>query len=145
MPKLVKGRDLARPINVQELADAIAVVTQIAKNEAREAAQTVLNYFGHARVIRDHVVEPDDRALFYHLEKHGLLRTGSDSYCSHLPEIPDLALRSVNNYWQLDPRKIRISVMSVSESKSKSDEQQPATTIYDEMPEEVWSGKSDEE
>jgi hypothetical protein len=65
-----------RSLNVDDLARAVLITTHgtMQKEDAREIAIRVLNFFGYNSEIIDNILEPDDRDVFYMLEEEDLLK-----------------------------------------------------------------------
>jgi len=103
-------------------------------DEAREMAQHVLNFFGYSDMIIDNILEPDDRDAFYMLEDSGLLTTKREE--TTLYDGREWRI----HYWLF--RRNRIIELAKMERDNFSDASMSmpeASSVYDEVPEDIWS------
>lgn len=100
------------------------------EEEARAMAQHVMNFFGYSERIIDNVLEPEDRDAFYMLEDAGILTTEREE--TTLYDGREWRI----HYWMF--RKERISELIYGKGKSDAQLEEGAT-VYDEIPEDIWS------
>ncbi|MCL4329043.1 MAG: hypothetical protein M1151_03755 [Candidatus Thermoplasmatota archaeon] len=121
--------------DIDELALAISAGLSLkdrrmSKEEAMDAAEHLINFFGYSDRVIDNMLEPEDRDAFYTMEDIGVLQTEREE--TTLYDGREWRI----HYWILNTRKIReLSRISVAEIVRNT-----STTInfYDEIPEEVW-------
>ncbi|TLZ52812.1 MAG: hypothetical protein E6K18_01970 [Methanobacteriota archaeon] len=97
-------------------------------DEARAMAQHVLNFFGYSERIIDNVLEPEDRDAFYMLEDSGILTTEREE--TTLYDGREWRI----HYWMF--RKERIAELV---QVAKAREALERVSVYEDMPEDVWS------
>jgi len=97
-------------------------------DEARSIAQHVLNFFGYSERIIDNVLEPEDRDAFYMLEDSGILTTEREE--TTLYDGREWRI----HYWMF--RKDRIQELV---QVAKAREARERASIYEDVPEDVWS------
>lgn len=100
------------------------------EEEARQMAQHVMNFFGYSERIIDNILEPEDRDAFYMLEDSGLLTTEREE--TTLYDGREWRI----HYWLF--RKERILELVKSAMPFDDADDQEASSIYEEMPEDVW-------
>ncbi len=98
--------------------------------QAQYMAQHVLNFFGYNERIIDNILEPEDRDAFYMLEDTGILTTEREE--TTLYDGREWRI----HYWLF--RKDRI-VQLISGESSVGDETEEADSVYDEIPDDVWT------
>src|SRR3989337_1457872 len=97
-------------------------------DEARAMAQHVLNFFGYSERIIDNVLEPEDRDAFYMLEDSGIRTTEREE--TTLYDGREWRI----HYWMF--RKDRIQELV---QVAKAREARERASIYEDVPEDVWS------
>ncbi|MHB8396959.1 MAG: DUF6015 family protein [Thermoplasmataceae archaeon] len=121
--------------DIDELALAISAGLSLknrrmSKEEAMEAAEHLINFFGYNDRVIDNMLEPEDRDAFYTMEDIGVLQTEREE--TTLFDGREWRI----HYWILNTRKIQeLSKISVTELVRS---QEPVFNFYDEIPEEVW-------
>ena len=100
------------------------------EEEARQMAQHVMNFFGYSERIIDNILEPEDRDAFYMLEDSGLLTTEREE--TTLYDGREWRI----HYWLF--RKERILELVRSSVPFDDAADQEASSIYEEIPEDVW-------
>ncbi len=98
---------------------------------ARIMAEHVLNFFGLSDRIIDNILDPEDRDAFYMLEDSGLLTTQREE--TTLYDGREWRI----HYWLF--RKERISELIKGFKKKEAEEIIENTSIYDEIPDDIWS------
>ena len=98
---------------------------------ARIMAEHVLNFFGFSDRIIDNILDPEDRDAFYMLEDSGLLTTQREE--TTLYDGREWRI----HYWLF--RKERISELIKGFKKKEAEEIIENTSIYDEIPDDIWS------
>jgi len=129
------GRKGSEPVNHKKLAKAIVYAyslkgIDIPMGDAVETSLQALSFFGYETRILSNTLESDDLVIMYALEDLGLLKAESE-------EIP---VGKSNRPW-------RISYFSMNRERileyaSESREKEPvseASSIYENLPEEVWA------
>ncbi|MCL5437708.1 MAG: hypothetical protein M1148_00730 [Candidatus Thermoplasmatota archaeon] len=121
--------------DVDELALAISAGLSLtnrrmSKEEAMEAAEHMINFFGYNDRVIDNMLEPEDRDAFYTMEDIGVLQTEREE--TTLFDGREWRI----HYWILNTRKIReLSAISVSDIVR---EEENVFNFYEEVPEEIW-------
>lgn len=103
------------------------------EDEARAMALHVMNFFGYTERIIDNVLEPEDRDAFYMLEDSGLLTTEREE--TTLYDGREWRI----HYWMFRKDKIFELARFAKEKDEKL--RQELSSVYDEMPEELWNRK----
>ncbi|UCH90339.1 MAG: hypothetical protein JSV49_09875 [Thermoplasmata archaeon] len=106
----------------------------IDKSEAKRRAEHILNVFGYSDRLIDNVLEPEDRDLFYMMEDSGLLTTEREE--TTLYDGREWRI----NYWLF--KKSRIQEL-INLSKDEEENEDNDESVYDDIPEDVWSRDSD--
>jgi DNA-binding transcriptional ArsR family regulator len=130
----VKGNGFGT-LTVDDLARAIrnSIDSEGMKEiEARAMAQHIMNFFGYSDRIIDNVLEPEDRDAFYMLEDNGLLTTEREE--TTLYDGREWRI----HYWIF--RKDRLIELA-EEARAREVAATAETSIYDEVPEDIWSGR----
>ncbi len=98
--------------------------------EAMDAAEHLINFFGYSDRVIDNMLEPEDRDAFYTMEDIGVLQTEREE--TTLYDGREWRI----HYWILNTEKIADLAKYKVEEKiiQESEEFQ----IYDSMPEEFW-------
>lgn len=100
------------------------------EDEARQMAQHVMNFFGYSERIIDNILEPEDRDAFYMLEDSGLLTTEREE--TTLYDGREWRI----HYWLFKKEKI---LQMAGTSNPWSDlEDDEASSVYEEIPDNVW-------
>ncbi len=105
------------------------------EDEARAMAHHIMNFFGYNERIIDNVLEPEDRDAFYMLEDSGLLTTEREE--TTLYDGREWRI----HYWLF--RKERIMEL-VQAAKAKEESTLAEPSVYDEVPEDIWSLRGQE-
>jgi len=103
---------------------------------ARDMAKLIMNFFGYSDRIIDNVLEPEDRDAFYMLEDAGLLTTEREE--TTLYDGREWRI----HYWLF--RMDRISVLVESEKEKEVCALPAEASVYQEIPEELWTRAADE-
>lgn len=121
--------------NLKELAIAISKGLSLQnrvmnEEEAVDAAEHLINFFGYSDRVIDNMLEPEDRDSFYTMEDIGVLQTEREE--TTLYDGREWRI----HYWILNvPHIIRLSKMKTPIAViEKSD----ASQIYEEIPDEYW-------
>jgi hypothetical protein len=125
--------DDKRVLTVQQLTHAImkSIDRQdIQPAAANQLATHVMNFFGYNDTIIDNILEPEDRDAFYMLEDLGLLMTEREE--TTLYDGREWRI----HYWLF--RRDKISEL-VSDHDGFDIEEEELSSIYDEIPEDIWS------
>ena len=120
-------------LTVQQLSSAItrSIDRQdIQPEAANQLATHVMNFFGFNDTIIDNILEPEDRDAFYMLEDLGLLMTEREE--TTLYDGREWRI----HYWLF--RKDKIEEL-VDDSKGYDVDEDEMSSIYDEIPEDIWS------
>lgn len=100
------------------------------KDQARQMAEHVMNFFGFSDRIIDNVLEPEDRDVFYMMEDTDLLLTEREE--TTLYDGREWRI----HYWLL--RRDKIMEMA----RSKGDDGKilgEESSVYEELPEDIWA------
>jgi hypothetical protein len=121
--------------NISELSNAISKGLSLqnrsmSPEEAFEAAEHLINFFGYNDRVIDNMLEPEDRDAFYTMEDIGILQTEREE--TTLYDGREWRI----HYWILNVHRIiELSRMkSVAPKVVKNQDFQ----IYDEIPDEYW-------
>ena len=120
-------------LTVQQLSSAItrSIDRQdIQPEAANQLATHVMNFFGFNDTIIDNILEPEDRDAFYMLEDLGLLMTEREE--TTLYDGREWRI----HYWLF--RKDKIEEL-VDDSEGYDVDEDEMSSIYDEIPEDIWS------
>ena len=112
--------------------------------EAEEMARHVMNLFGFNNRILDNMLEPQDRDVFYMLEDEEILTTEREE--TTLYDGREWRI----HYWIFRREKItEILNGNRKEIPAPVDEfasmEEDESSIYDEIPDDIWSRRGDEE
>lgn len=125
--------DDKRVLTVAQLSSAImkSIDRQdIQPEAANQLATHVMNFFGYNDTIIDNILEPEDRDAFYMLEDLGLLMTEREE--TTLYDGREWRI----HYWLF--RKNKIDDLT-GDSGAIDGEEDEMSSIYDEIPEDIWS------
>ncbi len=126
------GSNMGLIVSLNRLTEAIVNSYKehnMSKEDARNMAYHVLNFFGFGDRIVDNVLEPEDRDLFYMLEDFGLLVTEREE--TTLYDGREWRI----HYWLL--KKNAINSMASEEDISSSAPEEEFD-VYEDIPEDVW-------
>lgn len=107
------------------------------EESARTMAEHVLSFFGFSDRIIDNILDPEDRDAFYMLEDTGLLTTQREE--TTLYDGREWRI----HYWLF--RKDRIYELLEEYDGKKEEEEIETTSIYDEIPDKIWSRSTSSE
>ena len=127
------------PLNVDDLTKAIKNSIDergMERSAAQMMAEHVLNFFGFNDRIIDNILEQEDRDVFYMLEDAGLLTTEREE--TTLYDGREWRI----HYWLF--RKDKILELT-NQQKVDNDGHDEETSVYDEVPEGVWSSRMEME
>jgi hypothetical protein len=121
--------------NIDELSIAISKGLSLqnrsmSQEEAFEAAEHLINFFGYNDRVIDNMLEPEDRDAFYTMEDIGVLQTEREE--TTLFDGREWRI----HYWILNVGKI-IQLSKIKETTRKV-EKDESFQIYDEIPDEYW-------
>ena len=121
--------------NIDELSIAISKGLSLqnrsmSQEEAFEAAEHLINFFGYNDRVIDNMLEPEDRDAFYTMEDIGVLQTEREE--TTLFDGREWRI----HYWILNVCKI-IQLSKIKETTRKV-EKDESFQIYDEIPDEYW-------
>ena len=121
--------------NIDELSLAISKGLSLqnrsmSQEEAFEAAEHLINFFGYNDRVIDNMLEPEDRDAFYTMEDIGVLQTEREE--TTLFDGREWRI----HYWILNVGKI-IQLSTIKETTRKV-EKDESFQIYDEIPDEYW-------
>ena len=122
-------------LTVQQLSSAImkSIDRQdIQPEAANQLATHVMNFFGYNDTIIDNILEPEDRDAFYMLEDLGLLMTEREE--TTLYDGREWRI----HYWLFRKDKIDGLVSDIGALDAEDDEH---ASVYDEIPEDIWSAR----
>lgn len=121
--------------NIDELSLAISKGLSLqnrsmSQEEAFEAAEHLINFFGYSDRVIDNMLEPEDRDAFYTMEDIGVLQTEREE--TTLFDGREWRI----HYWILNVSKI----IHLSQLKdiSRKVERDDSFMIYEEIPDEYW-------
>lgn len=121
--------------NIDELSLAISKGLSLqnrsmSQEEAFEAAEHLINFFGYSDRVIDNMLEPEDRDAFYTMEDIGVLQTEREE--TTLFDGREWRI----HYWILNVAKI----IHLSQLKdiSRKVERDDSFLIYEEIPDEYW-------
>lgn len=126
--------DTSNILTIENLTKAIqnSVGDQgIDKDEAKRMAEHMMNFFGYSDRIIDNILEPEDRDVFYMMEDSGILITEREE--TTLYDGREWRI----NYWLFC--KDRIHELTNKKTKKGLKDNDGELTVYDEIPEEVWT------
>lgn len=106
------------------------------ESAARIMAEHVLNFFGYNERIIDNILEQEDRDVFYMLEDAGLLTTEREE--TTLYDGREWRI----HYWLFRKEKIRELMKAHLEYENEKDQEK---SIYEEVPDGVWSTRAESE
>ena len=121
--------------NIGELSMAISKGLSLQNRsmsleEAFEAAEHLINFFGYNDRVIDNMLEPEDRDAFYTMEDIGVLQTEREE--TTLYDGREWRI----HYWILNVgRIIELSKIKTVQTSIEKDE---AFQIYEDIPEEYW-------
>jgi len=131
-----KKKDIRRNYtNLKELSIAISKGLSLQnrsmnEEEAVDAAEHLINFFGYSDRVIDNMLEPEDRDSFYTMEDIGVLQTEREE--TTLYDGREWRI----HYWILNvPHIIQLSKMK---SPIAVIEKNEASQIYEEIPDEYW-------
>jgi transcription initiation factor IIE alpha subunit len=133
-----KNIGLAGTLTVEDLTRAIRNSIDrsgMKEEEARAMAQHVMNFFGYSERIIDNILEPEDRDAFYMLEDSGLLTTEREE--TTLYDGREWRI----HYWLFRKEKILEMVKS---ARAKEALLKIESSIYDDVPEDIWGTREEE-
>ncbi len=107
------------------------------EDEARQMAQHVMNFFGYSERIIDNILEPEDRDAFYMLEDSGLLTTEREE--TTLYDGREWRI----HYWLF--KKEKILQMAGTSNPWSNLQDDDASSIYEEIPDNVWRVQEEED
>ena len=107
------------------------------EDEARQMAQHVMNFFGYSERIIDNILEPEDRDAFYMLEDSGLLTTEREE--TTLYDGREWRI----HYWLF--KKEKILQMAGTSNPWSNIQDDDASSIYEEIPDNVWRVQEEED
>lgn len=103
---------------------------RMSRDEAMDAAEHLINFFGYSDRVIDNMLEPEDRDAFYTMEDIGILQTEREE--TTLYDGREWRI----HYWILNVP--RISDLAQLRIEEKILEETDDFQIYDHMPEEFW-------
>jgi len=121
-------------ITLEDLSKAIANRTEISIEEARKEAGFVIDIFGLQDRVIDNVLDPENRQLFYALEKEGMLTTEREE--TTLYDGREWRI----HYWVI--RKDVILKYAQDENKRTKDvisDKQTIESIYNALSDGIWT------
>lgn len=124
-------------INMDIMTTAIknSVSGGLKDEEAKSMAQHIMNFFGYQERIIDNILNQEDRDAFYMLEDSGLLTTEREE--TTLYDGREWRI----HYWIIKKDKL-LDIIKKAHKKEETD--QKSSTIYDDIPEHVWSKHGNE-
>lgn len=114
-----------------------AIKKSIQENEmpeeaAMDLARHIMNFFGFNDRIIDNFLEPEDRDAFYMLEDAGILTTEREE--TTLYDGREWRI----HYW-LFRKDVVMKLIADENSQDTSSAEQEITSVYDDLPDDVWS------
>lgn len=103
---------------------------RMSSDEAIDAAEHLINFFGYNDRVIDNMLEPEDRDAFYTMEDIGVLQTEREE--TTLYDGREWRI----HYWILNVN--RIIELSKLKTVETSVEKAEAYQIYEEIPDEFW-------
>jgi transcription initiation factor IIE alpha subunit len=131
-----------RTFRVEELKDVIKNVIGeqgMPEDEAEMMARHVMNLFGFNNRILDNMLEPQDRDVFYMLEDEEILTTEREE--TTLYDGREWRI----HYWTFRKDRIQEILEGKHEEKDDGYPEIEDANIYDEVPEDIWLRRGDEE
>ena len=101
--------------------------------EISKLALYLLNFFGYSDYIIDNILHTEDRDVFYMLEEEGLLTTEREEIYILKGKVWRI------HYWMLRKRKILELSRGEEEEKKKKKKADEFSSVYDDMPDDLWS------
>jgi len=127
-------------VTLEDLAAAIAARVDIDMESALKDANFVMDLFGFEDRIIDNILEPEDRQLFYILEEEGMLITEREETTIY----DGRSWRT--HYWYLNKDLIlRYREGRKRKKEKKKEEEEDISSIYEEIPDELWFSREREE
>ena len=120
-----------RVVTLSLLTNTLSRLLQIGREDANKYAQIVMNFFGYEDCIIDNLLTPQERRLFYRLERHGILssiREETTLYNGNPWRI---------HYWRLEREKILDGMNGKKQEQPKGIEQQ-YEDLYANIPKDAW-------
>ena len=101
--------------------------------EISKLALYLLNFFGYSDYIIDNILHTEDRDVFYMLEEEGLLTTEREEIYILKGKVWRI------HYWMLRKRKIIELARGEEEKAEKTKKSDEYSSVYDDMPDDLWS------
>ncbi len=101
--------------------------------EISKLALYLLNFFGYSDYIIDNILHTEDRDVFYMLEEEGLLTTEREEIYILKGKVWRI------HYWMLRKRKILELAHEVDKEEEKEKKKDEFSSVYDDMPDDLWS------
>lgn len=117
-------------VTLEALTRAMQERLHLDPEEAEERAELVLDLFGFDDEILDNLLEPQDRQLFYALERQGLITAKSEE--NQLWQGQDWRTHS----WQMRPERVHAAATRPATSAPAFDE---TSSVYAALPATCWS------
>jgi hypothetical protein len=133
-------RDTDEVITIQEMRLALRAVLGgkgISGPDTDKLADYLMNFFGFDDYIIDNILDAEDRDVFYTLEEEGILRTEREEIYLLKGKMWRI------HYWILRKRDILAFARDKAEAPEKK--QDTLVSLYDQVGEEVWASRSNED
>jgi hypothetical protein len=114
-------------LNLRTLSKVIESKVGISGSPAKDLALRLLNYFGFGISVIDNCLDQEDRRLFYFLQDLRILKTHWEE--AILPSGRTWRIF----YWDLNMDEIARELSRLTE------EEREDVSLYDSLPEEIWS------
>ena len=122
-------------ITLNDLSIAITKILDINRNQAKNYATTIMDFFGFEDRIIDNVLTPEERRLFYMLQENGILSA----------ERAEMTLPNGNqwrtHYWILEKKTILQYSNEKTCDKKVEPEEDSCTDIYSNITKDMWAAR----
>ena len=98
-------------VTLSVLTNTLTRLLKVGRVEARKYAQVVINFFGFEDCILDNLLTPEERRLFYRLERHGIVSSVREETTLHNGNPWRI------HYWRLERKRILEGFTSIQRKK----------------------------
>jgi hypothetical protein len=121
-------------VTLSLLTKTLSRLLHIGIEDAKKYAQTVMNFFGYEDCIIDNLLTPEERRLFYRLERHGVLSSIREETTLHNGNPWRI------HYWRLEREKILGGMQGKVDMKPKGLDQH-YEDLYATIPKDAWTDR----
>ena len=122
-------------ITLKDLSRAIVKILEIDIETAKKYANIIIDFFGFEDRIIDNILEPEDRRLFYMLEKQGILTS----------EREETTLYNGNewrtHYWRLEKNTILQCSNEKKQIRITEHKKEIYENIYSNISKDMWTAR----